>query len=179
MARSTLILLLIASLGLLALSGAAAADELRWHRTSPRVSFTAGDEVLLFATSGGRARGLESAAVAVQPGSSYRAEVELALPHDAGREALLRVALYERADGRARQRLVFDAPSVAAGSAGPRALDFAAPAWTRAVKVRLLLRGAPRAVDPAAEPARARSPRLVPGERGAAPPPVVLRDEDE
>ena len=173
----------LAALGSIALVLAAAAagaadDRLRWRRTSPHALIGVRGADLLLQVIGGRARGAQSAPVRIDPSGAYRARVDLAVPEDAhARGAFLRLALYARADGRGRQALRLDTPLVSSGSDSERIIDFAAPSWAHAAKLRLLVRPEPGLTE-VAVPVRARdaSLRVIVPERRV--PEVVLREPD-
>lgn len=124
-------------------SGIASADEgIRWRRTTPRATAEVADGVLSLRVPPGRAWGVESAPIAIEAGRTYRARARIAVPSDPVAEAFLRVALYERADGRGRQRARLDSPASRSGEAAERDVHFVTPLWARAVKLRLLVRRA-------------------------------------
>ncbi len=161
----------LAALLLLSSAPAAADDGLRWRRTTPRASLSAAGDALELRVPVGRAWGIASDPIALEPGGVYRARVELEVPAERLRGVFLRVALYQRADGRGRQRERHDSIPLGAGY-GARVVEFVAPPWARAAKLRLLV----RADADMSAPVRARHAGLAAVER--QPPEVILRPDD-
>ena len=154
-------------------------DQLRWRRTSPHALIGVQGTELLLQVIGGRARGVESAPIQIAPSGAYRAEVKLTVPEDAhARGAFLRLALYARADGGGRQALRLDSPLASGGSDAERIIDFVAPSWAHAAKLRLLVRREPGMREVAA-PVRARGASLHAIQSARPVPEVVLREPDE
>lgn len=172
-----LALLLAAAAALAAVPLPASADDgLRWRRTTPRAVLVEEAGGLVLRVPSGRAWGAESSAISVEPARAYRARAVLEVPEGAARGAFLRVAAYARPDARGRQGARFDSPLVTPGRTERLALDFVAPAWARAVKLRVLVRRGADATDPVSA-VRARDPGLRRIDR-AQPPPVILRPGD-
>lgn len=156
---------------LLSSSVASADDGVRWRRTTPRALLTTEGDWIGIRVPAGRAWGIASNPLAVEPGRTYRAGVEIEVPAERLRGAFLRIALYERADGRGRQRERLDSALVATGRGSPT-IQFVAPAWARAAKLRVLI----RAEGEMALPVRVSRGAVAPAEREL--PEVILRPND-
>lgn len=143
-------------------------DGLRWRRTTPRAIVAERGDLLELRVPAGRAWGVSSQPLPLEPGRAYRARVELDVPRDRLRGTFLRVALYERADGRGRQRLRIDSRPLL-GAAEARVIDFVVPHWAHSAKLRVLV----RADADMPLPVRASRAGLYRIER--APPEVILR----
>lgn len=171
-----LVALLLAAVALsLAPERALADDAFRWRRTTPRAIVEQVDATLSLRVPGGRAWGVESAPSPVNPSSSYRVRVAFDVPSDADANAFLRLAFYARPDARGRQRARSDSARVGRGISAERSVDFVAPSWARAVKLRLLVRR-PTPSEPASEPVRAHVLELRALDGSA--PRTVLREVD-
>ena len=146
----------------------ASADEGAWRVTSPRVALASRPDRLELVIPSGRARGVTSRAISIEPGQEYVAVARLDLDALIARGAFLRVALYPSAAG-GRQRLRLDSTFAADGES-TLSVRFAAPSWARAAKLRVLARpDAERDVETTI-------PALLPV---SGAPVVVLRPEDE
>lgn len=146
-------------------------QEPQWRRTSPRVEVLAGADALAMRVPAGRAWGIESGAIPVEPGARYLAGARIDVPEAAGvRGAFARVAVYDRA-GRVAQRRILDTAIVGATAGADARVGFVAPSWARAVRLRLLARR--DATVAAGDPLRASWPWL---RRRTVPPEVILRE---
>src|SRR5439155_13511357 len=120
-------------------SPAAADDDPRFHRTTPRGAFGSDGPELLVGVPGGRAWGIESELRPVpDERSSMSATIEVADP--AVREAFVRIAWYDRTTGRPPQFGLLDARLVSAGETttlGERLDQAAGPI---AYRVRVVVR---------------------------------------
>lgn len=163
----------MAAVWALAANVASADDGLRWRRTTPRASVEVSDATLSLRVPPGRAWGVESAPLAIEPGRRYRARAWFDVPAAAAGATFLRVALYARSDGRGRQRARFDSLALRPGRAAEREVDFVAPAWARAVKLRVLVRQ--RVSVSEQSPVRARDVELR-GSGRSPRPEVLLRE---
>ena len=125
---------------LLALAGPAAADDdPRFHRTTPRGTFGSDGPALLIGVPGGRAWGIESELRPVpEERSSVRATIEVADP--AVREAFVRIAWYDRMTGRPRQFALSDARLIIAGETATLEVMLDPPSGAVAYRVRVLAR---------------------------------------
>ena len=122
-----------------ALPALAAADEPRFHRTTPRGSFGRDGEVLLIGVPGGRAWGIESELRPVpRERSALRATVEVRDPDV--REAFMRIAWYDRASGRPRQIAFVDAIAARIGTTATLEVPLDPPANAVAYRARVLAR---------------------------------------
>jgi hypothetical protein len=139
----------VATLQLVALAAAADEDG-RFRRTTPRGSFGRDGPTLLVGVPGGRAWGIESELrpVPADP-SSMRATIEVRDP--AVREAFVRVAWYDRATGRPRQFAFSDATLVRAGETVTLEIALDPPPGAVAYRVRVLARLRPPAQVSAAD----------------------------
>jgi hypothetical protein len=117
---------------------AAADDEPRFHRTTPRGSFERDGVTLVVGVPGGRAWGIESDLRPVPAGGGLR--VSLAVEDPAVREAFVRVAYYDRASGRPRQIAIADAPLVHDGDRALLTVALDPPPGAVAYRVRVLAR---------------------------------------
>lgn len=117
----------------------AADEEGRFRRTTPRGSFGRDGPELLIGVPGGRAWGIESELLPVQPDrSAVRATIEV---RDATvREAFVRVAWYYRATGRPRQFALSDATLVRAGETVVLEIALDPPPGAVAYRLRVLAR---------------------------------------
>lgn len=118
---------------------AAADDDLRFRRTTPRSPLhLAGDE-LAFGVPAGRAWGLESQLIRIGPGGGTVA-LDLAVNDAAVSEGFVRIAWYARDEGRPRQIAIEDAPAVLAGIERRSVLRLDPPEGAIAFRVRVLAR---------------------------------------
>ena len=124
---------------MLTASAAAADDEVRFRRTTPRADLQRDGSTLHLGVPGGRAWGLESQLIRVQPGAGA-VTLELAVGDEAVREAFVRIAWYERDEGRPRQIAIVDSPFVAAGEGGLVRVRLEPPDGAIAYRVRVLAR---------------------------------------
>jgi hypothetical protein len=159
-------------LALLLFASPAAADDPRFHRTTPRGSFGRAGPSLLVGVPAGRAWGIESELRAVpSERSTVHATVEVDDP--AVREAFIRVAWYASATGRPRQFALADAKLVRAGETATLEVVLDPPPGAVAYRLRVLARLGARDAVSAADairvslaPARARpsypASRLLP-----------------
>lgn len=141
-----------------------------WRPTTPRAEVVRLGDLFTLRVPDERAWGIASSALPITPGRAYRARVALEAHDPAVRGTFLRIALYARADGRARQRRWYDTPLLADENAA-RELRFVAPRWARSAKLRVLV----RASDGMTQPVRATEPVLA---EVVFPPLVVLRLDD-
>ena len=135
--RTVLIAVALLLVGLT--SPAAADDDPRFHRTTPRGAFGSDGPELLVGVPGGRAWGIESELRPVpDERSSMRATIEVADP--AVREAFVRIAWYDRTTGRPRQFALSDARLVSAGETATLVVMLDPPPGAVAYRVRVLAR---------------------------------------
>ena len=134
------ITLLAALLALAVLGLSASADGgPPYRRTTPRGSFGADGPELIVGVPGGRAWGIESGLVAVPDDrSGFRATLEVNDP--LVREAFVRVAWYDRANGRPRQFALTDARFVRAGETATVEVALDPPPGAVAYRLRVLAR---------------------------------------
>lgn len=93
---------------------AAADDDVRFRRTTPRAPLQVTSDELVFGVPAGRAWGLESQLIRIGRGGASVA-LDLAVDDPAISEGFVRIAWYARAEGRPRQIAIEDAPEVAHG----------------------------------------------------------------
>jgi hypothetical protein len=132
-------LLLTVAFVLALASAAAADDDPRFHRTTPRGAFGSDGPALLVGVPGGRAWGIESELRPVpDERSSMRATIEVADPMV--REAFVRIAWYDRLTGRPREFALSDARFVGAGETATLEVMLEPPPGAVAYRVRVLAR---------------------------------------
>jgi hypothetical protein len=118
---------------------AAAEDDPRFRRTTPRGSFGREGPALLVGVPGGRAWGIESELRIVPADrAAFTAAIEVRDPEV--REAFVRVAWYDRAIGRPRQFALADATAVRAGETAILEIALDPPPGAVAYRVRVLAR---------------------------------------
>ena len=117
---------------------AAADDEPRFHRTTPRGFFERDGEALVVGVPAGRAWGIESDLLPIPSSGALRASLEVSDP--AVREAFVRIAYYDRATGRPRQIAIVDARAVRDGEHAALVVPLDAPPGAIAYRVRVLAR---------------------------------------
>ena len=125
-------------LSLLSSVAASAEDGTTFRRTTPRapLQVTAGE--LRFGIPSGRAWGLESRLIRVGTGASVA--LDLGVGDELIREAFVRIAWYERDEGRPRQMLTEDAPFVLAGVQRRVVMHLEPPEGAIAFRIRVLAR---------------------------------------
>src|SRR5437773_9055575 len=110
-----------------------------YRRTTPRGSFGTDGPELVVGVPGGRAWGIESALIPVpDERTAFRATVEVSDPEV--REAFVRVAWYDRANGRPRQFALTDARFVRAGETATVEVALDPPPGAVAYRLRVLAR---------------------------------------
>jgi hypothetical protein len=130
--------------------GAAADDEWRFRRTTPRAQLS-GSTSLSLGVPGGRAWGIESA---LRPLGPAALAFDLTVRDPAVREAFLRVAWYDRDTGRPRQRDLADSLLVRAGEERTLQVELEPPPGAVAYRVRVLARLADGATRSASDAIR-------------------------
>lgn len=128
-----LVLLLIAA------SPASADDDVRYRRTTPRADLDASGAVLRLGVPGGRAWGVESALLRV-PRYGAAVTVGLEVADDTVREAFVRIAWYERAEGRPRQIAIDDSAPATVGPGETAVVTLDPPDGAVAYRIRVLAR---------------------------------------
>jgi len=118
---------------------AAADDDLRFRRTTPRASLQIVGDELVFGIPAGRAWGLESRLIRIGRGGATVA-LDLAVSDPAIREGFVRIAWYARDEGRSRQIEIEDAPVVLAGIERRIVVRLDPPDGAVALRVRVLAR---------------------------------------
>jgi len=129
------ILLLLAA----AASPAAAEDDVRYRRTTPRADLDRSGALLRLGIPGGRAWGVESALLRV-PRYGAAVTVGLEVADDAVREAFVRIAWYERAEGRPRQVAIDDSAPATLGPGETVVVTLDPPDGAVAYRIRVLAR---------------------------------------
>jgi len=117
---------------------AAADDEPRFHRTTPRGFFERDGEALVVGVPAGRAWGIESDLLPIPSSGALRVSLEVSDP--AVREAFVRIAWYDRTTGRPRQFALSDARLVSAGETATLVVMLDPPPGAVAYRVRVLAR---------------------------------------
>jgi len=129
------VLLLLAA----AASPAAADDDVRYRRTTPRANLDRSGAVLRLGIPGGRAWGVESALLRV-PRYGGAVTVGLEVADGAVREAFVRIAWYERAEGRPRQIAIDDSAPATVGPGETVVVTLDPPDGAVAYRIRVLAR---------------------------------------
>lgn len=125
---------------LLAAAGPAAADDdVRFRRTTPRAPLQVAGDELVFGVPAGRAWGLESQLIRIGRGGASVA-LDLAVSDPAISEGFVRIAWYTRDVGRPRQILTEDAPAVQSGVERRIVVRLDPPDDAVAFRVRVLAR---------------------------------------
>ena len=124
-------------------SAAHAEDGTRFRRTTPRAPIEVRADEIAFGIPSGRAWGLESQLIRVRGGASVA--LDLGVEDELVREAFVRIAWYDRDEGRPRQMLVEDAPAVLPGVHRRVVLQLEPPDGAVAFRVRVLARVTPGA----------------------------------
>lgn len=129
------------ALMLVASAAAHAEDGTTFRRTTPRAPVQTSAERIDFGIPGGRAWGLESRLIPVAGSASVA--LDLGVTDESVREAFVRIAWYERDEGRPRQMLVEDAPVVLPGVGRRVVVQLEAPDGAVALRIRVLARVTP------------------------------------
>lgn len=137
--------LLLLSVALLLVSSvsAHAEDGTTFRRTTPRAPMRVSVEQIAFGIPSGRAWGLESRLIPIAGSASVA--LDLGVNDESVREAFVRIAWYDRDEGRPRQMLVEDAPYVPPGVERRVILQLEPPDGAVAFRVRVLARVMPGA----------------------------------
>lgn len=135
------VLSLCVALMLVTAASANAEDGTTFRRTTPRAPLRLSADQLVFGIPSGRAWGLESALIRI--GSHATVALDLGLADEGVREAFVRIAWYDRDQGRPRQMLVEDAPVVLPGVRRRVVLALEAPDGAVAFRIRALARVTP------------------------------------
>lgn len=118
---------------------AAADDDRRFRRTTPRSPLRVAGEQLVFGIPAGRAWGLESRLIRVgRAGATV--VLDLAVSDPAISEGFARIAWYARDEGRPRQIALEDAPAVLAGIERRIVVRLEPPDGAVAFRIRVLAR---------------------------------------
>ncbi len=136
---------LAVAISLVAPPHAAADDDLRFRRTTPRAPLQIAGDELVFGIPAGRAWGLESRLIRIGRGGATVA-LDLAVSDPAIREGFVRIAWYARDEGRSRQIEIEDAPVVLAGIERRIVLRLDPPDGAVAFRVRTLARAGEGAI---------------------------------
>lgn len=134
-----------------------AEDGTTFRRTTPRAPLRVAVDELVFGVPSGRAWGLESRLIRV--GSHASVALDLGVRDQEIREAFVRIAWYDRDEGRPRQMLVEDAPVVLPGVERRVVMQLEAPEGAVAFRIRVLARltpGTPASREDALAVARVR-----------------------
>lgn len=139
-----------------------AEDGTTFRRTTPRAPLHVAVDGLVFGVPSGRAWGLESKLIPI--GSQARVALDLGV-RDAGvREAFVRIAWYDRDQGRPRQMHVQDSAIVPDGVRRRIVMELEAPDGAVAFRIRVLARvtpGTPASREDALSIARVRVDRSI------------------
>ena len=133
---------------LLFLVGAIAAhaeDGTTFRRTTPRAPIEVSADEIAFGIPAGRAWGLESRLIPVRGGASVA--LDLGVEDGLVSEAFVRIAWYDRGEGRPRQMLVEDAPAVLPGVQRRVVMHLEPPDGAVAFRIRVLGRVMPGATS--------------------------------
>ena len=123
-------------------SAAAHADDgTTFRRTTPRAPVRVSAEQIAFGIPSGRAWGLESRLIPIRGSASVA--LDLGVSDGSIREAFVRIAWYDRDEGRSRQMLVEDAPAVLPGVERRVVLQLEPPDGAVAFRIRVLARVMP------------------------------------
>lgn len=144
---------------------AAADDEPRFRRTTPRADLTASPGLVELGIPGGRAWGLESELLRA-PRHAGRVTLTLAVVDPSVREAFVRIAWYARLDRPSRQIAIDDSDPVAFGREQVIRVDLDPPEGARGYRIRVLGRLHQGASASPAGAIRAGRPRI---EQAATP----------
>lgn len=134
-----------------------AEDGTTFRRTTPRSPIVVTADEIRFGIPSGRAWGLESRLIRV--GRSASVALDLAVTDGLVREAFVRIAWYDRDEGRPRQMLVEDAPLVLPGVERRVVMQLRPPDGAIAFRIRVLGRvvpGTPASRDGALSVSRVR-----------------------
>lgn len=131
--------LVTAVLAFALLASAANADDLPFRRTTPRGSFGRDGPDLLVGVPGGRAWGIESPLTPI-PVLRSALTARLQVDDPEVREAFVRIAWYDRAEGRPRQFALSDARVVHAGESATLEIAVDPPPGAVAYRLRVLAR---------------------------------------
>ncbi len=116
---------------------AAADDEPRFRRTTPRAGLTESPGLVELAIPGGRAWGIESR-LHRAPRHAGRVTLTLAVVDPSVREAFVRIAWYARLDRPSRQIAIDDSLPVAAGQEQTVRIDLDPPEGAQGYRIRVL-----------------------------------------
>ena len=136
---------------------AQAEDGTTFRRTTPRAPLQVTADELRFGIPSGRAWGLESRLIPIGRGASVA--LDLGVDDGTVREAFVRIAWYDRDEGRPRQMLIEDAPLVLPGVERRVAMHLEPPDGAIAFRIRVLARvmpGTPASQDGAVAVSRVR-----------------------
>lgn len=139
--RIALRLALCTALLLASSVSARAEDGTTFRRTTPRAPMSVSAEQIVFGIPSGRAWGLESRLVPIRGGASVA--LDLGVSDELISEAFVRIAWYDRDEGRPRQILVEDAPVVLPGVQRRVVMQLEPPDGAVAFRVRVLARAMP------------------------------------
>ncbi len=120
-----------------------AEDGTTFRRTTPRSPLHVAADKLVFGIPSGRAWGLESALIRI--GSHATVALDLGVQDERIREGFVRIAWYDREEGRPRQMQVADAPIVLPGVERRVVVRLEAPEHAVAFRIRILARVIPGA----------------------------------
>lgn len=120
-----------------------AEDGTTFRRTTPRAPMRVSAEQIAFGIPSGRAWGLESRLIAIA--GSATVALDLGVGDWSVRETFVRIAWYDRDEGRPRQMLVEDAPHVLPGVERRVVLQLEPPDGAVAFRIRVLARVMPGA----------------------------------
>ena len=120
-----------------------AEDGTTLRRTTPRAPMRVTAEQIAFGVPSGRAWGLESTLIPIRGSASVA--LDLGVSDASVREAFVRIAWYDRDEGRPRQMLVADAPYVLPGVERRVLLQLEPPEGAVAFRIRVLARVMPGA----------------------------------
>lgn len=134
---------LCVSLFLFGTAPARAEDGTTFRRTTPRAPIEVRGDEISFGVPAGRAWGLESRLVPIRGGASVA--LDLGVRDELVGGAFVRIAWYDRDEGRPRQMLVEDAPEVLPGVHRRVVMQLAPPDGAVAFRVRVLARVTPGA----------------------------------
>ena len=122
-------------------ASAHAEDGTTFRRTTPRAPMRVSAEQIVFGIPAGRAWGLESRLIPIAGSASVA--LDLGVSDGSVREAFVRIAWYDRDEGRPRQMLVEDAPHVLPGVERRVVVRLEPPDGAVAFRVRVLARVIP------------------------------------
>ena len=132
--------LCVAIMLLTALSSSAE-DGTRFRRTTPRAPLHVSVDEIVFGIPSGRAWGLESRLIRIK--SHATVALDLGVRDPEIREGFVRIAWYDRDEGRPRQMQVEDAPVVLPGVQRRVVMQLEAPEGAVAFRIRVLARVTP------------------------------------